>query len=44
MSYGSFDTYTAMSKLVGLPAAIATELIVRGKIIKNLKILLLLWC
>ncbi|RIA90080.1 Saccharopine dehydrogenase-domain-containing protein [Glomus cerebriforme] len=31
-SYGSLDTYTAMAKLVGLPAAIATEMIVRGEI------------
>ncbi|CAG8612807.1 10909_t:CDS:10, partial [Funneliformis mosseae] len=32
ISYGSFDTYTAMAKTVGLPAAIATEMIARGEI------------
>ncbi|CAI2161774.1 19390_t:CDS:10 [Funneliformis geosporum] len=30
--YGSFETYTAMAKTVGLPAAIATEMIARGEI------------
>ncbi|PKC09641.1 alpha-aminoadipic semialdehyde synthase [Rhizophagus irregularis] len=32
VSLGSLDTYTAMAQLVGLPAAIATEMIVRGEI------------
>lgn len=31
ISYGSFETYTAMAKTVGLPAAMATEMILRGE-------------
>ncbi|CAG8615955.1 13805_t:CDS:2 [Cetraspora pellucida] len=30
--FGSTETYTAMAKTVGLPAAIATEMIARGEI------------
>ncbi|CAG8691904.1 3722_t:CDS:10, partial [Acaulospora morrowiae] len=32
ISYGSPETYTAMARTVGLPAAIATEMILRGNI------------
>ncbi|KAF9997575.1 hypothetical protein BGZ79_008731, partial [Entomortierella chlamydospora] len=31
-SYGSFETYTAMAKTVGLPAAMATEMLLKGEI------------
>ncbi|RUP47188.1 Saccharopine dehydrogenase-domain-containing protein, partial [Jimgerdemannia flammicorona] len=30
ISYGSFESYTAMAKTVGLPAAMAAEMIIRG--------------
>ncbi|CAJ0857661.1 5576_t:CDS:10 [Entrophospora sp. SA101] len=30
VSYGSLDTYTAMAKTVGLPSAIAAEMVARG--------------
>ncbi|KAG0096191.1 hypothetical protein BGZ93_004881 [Podila epicladia] len=32
VSYGSFETYTAMAKTVGLPAAMATEMMLKGEI------------
>ncbi|KAG0240071.1 hypothetical protein BGW41_007236 [Actinomortierella wolfii] len=32
VSYGTFETYTAMAKTVGLPAAMATEMILNGEI------------
>ncbi|CAJ0746866.1 11509_t:CDS:10 [Entrophospora sp. SA101] len=32
VSYGSLDTYTAMAKTVGLPSAIAAEMVARGEI------------
>ncbi|KAF9909683.1 hypothetical protein BX616_011078 [Lobosporangium transversale] len=32
VSYGTFETYTAMAKTVGLPAAMATEMLLRGEI------------
>ncbi|KAF8982576.1 hypothetical protein BGZ46_001041 [Entomortierella lignicola] len=32
VSYGSFETYTAMAKTVGLPAAMATEMLLKGEI------------
>lgn len=32
VSYGTFETYTAMAKTVGLPAAMATEMMLKGEI------------
>ncbi|KAG0359381.1 Saccharopine dehydrogenase-domain-containing protein [Gamsiella multidivaricata] len=32
VSYGTFETYTAMAKTVGLPAAMATEMLLKGEI------------
>ncbi|KAF9971118.1 hypothetical protein BGZ73_005985 [Actinomortierella ambigua] len=32
VSYGTFETYTAMAKTVGLPAAMATEMLLNGEI------------
>ncbi|KAG0307666.1 hypothetical protein BGZ98_010135 [Dissophora globulifera] len=32
VSYGAFETYTAMAKTVGLPAAMATEMLLKGEI------------
>ncbi|KAF9369461.1 hypothetical protein CPC16_004497, partial [Podila verticillata] len=32
VSYGTFETYTAMAKTVGLPAAMAAEMLLKGEI------------
>ncbi|KAG0260345.1 hypothetical protein BG011_001946 [Mortierella polycephala] len=32
VSYGTFETYTAMAKTVGYPAAMATEMLLKGEI------------